>query len=403
MQKKETVAENVLIVAPAIAREGITKQVANQIVGMQQQRIRVSLVVLAKSDISILEELGVDLAHVPVLQLMQRDTYLSQRAFFGSLQLIYPIRRFLEDHEVTAVVAHGPYAHFVMRLVKLFRTASGNKFRLIQYFHGLQYSEYPVNSWKRSAMHAINKWLASRYDTAYISVSKVVKQEVMHQFMHHPDHTVIYNTLIHHKATAEVPLQSWNQIQELLNEVTGKYFILLPNRIDSNKGQFFFLNVLDSFLQAGLLSATDIAVLIVGDGPQKEELQEMAKLKGLDGITRFTGAVPNAVVQELMKQADLVVVPSVQEGFSLVALEALQAGALLLTSDAGGLKEVVKNGVTGFMFRSGDEKDCFEKLSMLYQKRNENLIDQEAVKQDLQTRFSFENYMQQLLQILYKA
>jgi len=390
----------VAIVVPAISREGITKQVAVQITGLQRERISVCLIVLARSNISLLKEYGVNSSQIPVLQLHQATAYLSPGAFANSLNIAWPILTFLREQHAESVIAHAPYAHFVTRLVKLSGAFANRRFTLIQYFHGLQYSEYPIVTLKRRLVNNLNKWLASRYDNIHVSVSEVVKQEITVNLLHHPEHVVIYNTLVKSKHQSEAAADAWQQVQLMLQQSDKKYKILIPNRIDYNKGQLFFLNVLNAFLRTGVASATDLAVFIVGDGPQKAEVEQMVQVNGLASIVTLTGVLPNSTILKLMEQVQLVVVPSFKEGLPFAVLEALEAGCVVLASDTGGIPEIIRHQETGFLFEPGNLQSCLEQLTYIYQNRNKRLINIKVALQDLQGKFSNEKNIEKLLHLL---
>lgn len=91
-------------------------------------------------------------------------------------------------------------------------------------------------------------------------------------------------------------------------------------------------------------------LLIVGDGPQRAEYEEMVKQLGLDDVTTFTGKVPNDEVPNYINQIDIFAVPSTErESFGVAVVEAMACGVPVVVSDVGGLPEVVKDGETGII------------------------------------------------------
>ena len=75
----------------------------------------------------------------------------------------------------------------------------------------------------------------------------------------------------------------------------------------------------------------DVKVAICGDGPKRKELNELIKLHRLENNIQFTGELPHNSVLELMQRAKIFVHPSVYEGFGVVCLEALHAGAQVVS------------------------------------------------------------------------
>ena len=93
-------------------------------------------------------------------------------------------------------------------------------------------------------------------------------------------------------------------------------------------------------------------LLLIGDGPERQYLEELCRQIGLCDEIRFLGK--QDAVEELLAIADLFVVPSAKESFGLAALEAMACEVPVLSSNAGGLPEVNIHGVTGFLTDVGD-------------------------------------------------
>jgi N-acetyl-alpha-D-glucosaminyl L-malate synthase BshA len=93
-------------------------------------------------------------------------------------------------------------------------------------------------------------------------------------------------------------------------------------------------------------------LVMVGDGPDRNSAEEEARALGVEKDVHFLGRID--AVAPLLASADLFLLTSDAESFGLSALEALACGVPALGYDVGGLREVVKNGVTGFLRSVGD-------------------------------------------------
>lgn len=93
-------------------------------------------------------------------------------------------------------------------------------------------------------------------------------------------------------------------------------------------------------------------LLLLGEGERRRDLEARARVLGLGGTVRFAGHVPEA--RRLLGSCDLVVVPSLSEGFGRAAVEAMAEGAPVVATRAGGLPEVVEDGVSGLLVPPGD-------------------------------------------------
>ena len=93
-------------------------------------------------------------------------------------------------------------------------------------------------------------------------------------------------------------------------------------------------------------------LLLIGDGPERQYLEELCRQIGLCDEIRFLGK--QDAVEELLAIADLFIMPSGSESFGLAALEAMACEVPVLSTNVGGLPEVNIHGETGFMCDVGD-------------------------------------------------
>jgi len=93
-------------------------------------------------------------------------------------------------------------------------------------------------------------------------------------------------------------------------------------------------------------------LVIVGDGPEKESLENLCKKKGIDEKVLFVGN--SHEVDKILCFSDLFILPSEHESFGLVALEAMVCGVPVISSNAGGLPEVNIHGESGYLSDVGN-------------------------------------------------
>ena len=93
-------------------------------------------------------------------------------------------------------------------------------------------------------------------------------------------------------------------------------------------------------------------LLFVGDGPERQSAEELARSLGVCEDIRFVGKQEQ--MEDILAIADLFLLPSEYESFGLAALEAMAAGVPVVSTNAGGLKEINIDGETGYMGNIGD-------------------------------------------------
>ena len=143
-------------------------------------------------------------------------------------------------------------------------------------------------------------------------------------------------------------------------------------------GSFYAYEGLDLLLQAlpaMLLRRPDLRVLLVGGGPQEAALKAQAQALGVADRVVFTGRVPHAQVQRYYDLIDVLVYPRHSMRLTelvtpLKPLEAMAQGRLLLASDVGGHKELIRDGDTGVLFRAGSADSLVDALDGLLQRRH---------------------------------
>jgi N-acetyl-alpha-D-glucosaminyl L-malate synthase BshA len=134
-------------------------------------------------------------------------------------------------------------------------------------------------------------------------------------------------------------------------------------------------------------------LVMIGDGPDRAIAEEEARLLGVHRSVHFLGKLES--VAPLLAGADLFLLPSQSESFGLSALEALASGVPVVATDAGGIKEVVVQGETGFLYPVGDVDAMTQgALSILCDPARAEQMRQ-AAETDARARFSLDTIVSQ--------
>ncbi|HRZ67224.1 MAG TPA: glycosyltransferase, partial [Candidatus Omnitrophota bacterium] len=109
--------------------------------------------------------------------------------------------------------------------------------------------------------------------------------------------------------------------------------------------------------------ASDIRFAIIGDGEERVSLERYVSESGLDGRIVFCGWKED--VAGVYADSDIVALTSLNEGTPVALIEALASGRPVVSTDVGGVKDVVQDGKSGYLVASGDARAFAEKLREL--------------------------------------
>jgi glycosyltransferase involved in cell wall biosynthesis len=265
----------------------------------------------------------------------------SKDIFRGTRLLLRTVR----ERRVDIIHTHSIYPALYSGLSAVFAPAP----RRIMSFHNLGYSSYPADTIKRRLLKAATRFAMQHGMDAFVAPSHAVAE-------HYQQHLGITGVqVVPHLLDPEVlavkPVDRAATLARLGVD-PGAFTIAMVGRFVHEKGHRLLLESLDMLRRGGL----NPNVLMVGDGPLYREVQERVVAMEMQAQVKLFPAMEHRQAMEIIQASDLVVIPSTHEGFSLVAVEAILLGKPVVASSAGGLAEVVRDGISGISVPPGDSK-----------------------------------------------
>lgn len=223
-------------------------------------------------------------------------------------------------------------------------------------------------------------------------ISQAVAKLARERFGISPDRvTVLYNGIDLEKYRQAAP-DARERIRQECNLPQNAPVLAVIGRLSPEKGQAFFLPWLPELLQ----THPDAHILIVGEGPTKEECKAILSKNGSSGSVRFTGQ--RSDIPDILAASDVLVIPSLMEGLSFCALEAMAAGRPVAAFRVGGIPELITHDRTGVLAPARDGAALVEQIRRLL---NDASLRTSVVAESrtFVQRFSTQNHIRDLIAI----
>ncbi len=261
-----------------------------------------------------------------------------------SLAAIGAIAAYIYRQKPDVFVSAMTHSNIVAILSRLLVPRSGTRLVVTERTFLSRHIEETPSLRDKAFVYAVK--IFYRFADKVIGISRGVADDIQGLAHLKPEKTsYIYNPVI----TSQMQ-QEYAEDLPALRDMQGQALIVTSGRLSFEKDQATLLRAF-----ARVCAERDAKLLILGDGPLKQDLKDISATLGIADNVCFAGFVKNSLAY--MKQADLFVITSLYEGFCNVIVEALYCGLPVVSTDApSGPREILQNGVYGAIVPVGDSK-----------------------------------------------
>ena len=185
-----------------------------------------------------------------------------------------------------------------------------------------------------------------------------------------------------------------NDLKEKMGYAINQKIILCVGELNKNKNQIMAINAMNDVVK----KFPDALLILAGNGPQKEELEQAIIKYDLQKNVKLVGYVTN--LQDYQRIADVAISCSKREGLPLNIVEAMLSGTPVIATMNRGHKELIRDGINGFIVDLNDRKVLKNKIIELLDNQDTyNVISEKAL--DNAKCYTFKNVEKELDKIYF--
>ncbi|MFK7822092.1 MAG: glycosyltransferase [Planctomycetaceae bacterium] len=243
-----------------------------------------------------------------------------------------------EEQDVDVMHVHQCTPMFQAMLSRL----PGKRVPLLLTEHGRHHPDFP--SRKRAIVHRL---LLGKRDRL-VAVGEATRQALIaYEGLPADRVEVIYNGVDLEQFT-KVASEIRDEVRNELGLNADDWIVTLVARLDAIKDHPTAIRTVQLVRE----SVPNAKLLIVGDGPERDRIERIIRESNLQDCVRMLGTRRD--VPRLLRTSDTFLMSSIGEGIPLTIIEAMAAGVPVVSTNVGGIPEMVSTGESGFLHESGD-------------------------------------------------
>jgi glycosyltransferase involved in cell wall biosynthesis len=274
---------------------------------------------------------------------------------FAAIKLL----KLIKKHNPKLIIAHNGRVFALLNLIKKF---SGHNFKIIGVSHGgslkrLLKFDGVIGVAKHIVKNIKDCGFKGRVETIYngVEVAKVTKKKSKNK-----DFTFGVMSRLSSEKNIEMTIEAFGEFVKKVNE--------------------------------------DAKLVIAGEGDEKEALEKLVQELGIENKVKFIGWVSDK--GKFFNEIDIFVQSSIRESFGITIIESFNYLTPVISSNALGPKEIIKDGKNGFLFKLEKKNDLFLKMKKVFKEKDDlEKITKQAYR-DLTKKFSFDKMADSLKSVI---
>ncbi|WP_426567259.1 glycosyltransferase family 4 protein [Bacillus velezensis] len=273
-----------------------------------------------------------------------------------NLSVYRRLKRLIQDNGYDMIHCHTPVGGVLARLAARQARQKGTK--VLYTAHGFHFCDgAPLKNWL--LYYPIEKFLSS-YTDCLITINEEDYERAKQMKKTDCSAKKIHGIGVNTDRFRPVSREESERLREKHGFGAGEFILVYPAELNGNKNQGLLIET------AALLRnrIPELKLVFAGEGAMEEPYRKKAESLGVSDMVRFYGFCRD--IHELIQLADLSVASSIREGLGMNLLEGMAAEKPAVAADNRGHREIIEDGVNGFLVPAGDSAAFADRIEKLY-------------------------------------
>lgn len=303
------------------------------------------------------------------------------------ISVINRLTELIEKEKFEIVHCHGARANFIAMFLR-----HKIKIPMITTVHSDYKLDFKDTFYKKVIFTTLNSYALKKFNY-YIAVSRNFKEMLVERNFNPDKIYTVYNGIDLEEKSEIIEKEAFLKKYNLILE--NQKVVGIVSRLDSNKNVELLIRAAISMLTRH----DDIRFLIAGEGVDAEKLKHMVKENDVEKEIQFLGHIRDT--ESFYDLIDINVLTSNSESFPYVILEGAKHKKMIISTDVGGISDLVENGINGYLIEVGNQKQLEEAINEALENNRYKQMGQKLYEK-VERKFSLKNMAQDHVEI-YKS